>query len=572
MHSAGSKESKSPKAKRITSRRASISKSTRRSQQQPPSPKSSSNKPSSVPSNRRSKLGTPRAIPKLLMANLFSPRSPHKNKPSTSRSRRKHHAQSSLPNSLLNTAIIPRNSSRKQLEAPVPTTELLQTNKKATNSSQEASKVWEALKLPTTAITVLQLLESSLTKYEQSEILSYHEIFTIGIAAKKPKSKIDAKCNYGYDDDRNDYNVVTGDHIAYRYEIVKVLGSGSFGQVLLAVDHKTGKECAVKVIRNKTRFHQQALIEVEILKLVTEKDCHNAYNVVHIIDNLMFRKHMCIIFELLSINLYELLKSNEFNGLSNNLIRRFAVQIAQSLKLMARYQIIHCDLKPENILLKQPNRSSIKVIDFGSSCFHSKRVYTYIQSRFYRAPEIILGVGYTTAIDMWSLGCILAELHTGYPLFPGESEAEQILCMMEVLGMPSKSLMKQATRASKFFEQDGSPKLIVNSRGKKRIPNTKRIEQILKGAEPGLVDVVKKCLEWDPNSRISAEEVLGHEWMKENRLSLTKNFSRGGSAQPHQGTIPKHSHKFSLEEPQLSLRSSFLLASCKNQKNPTFVF
>ena len=81
-------------------------------------------------------------------------------------------------------------------------------------------------------------------------------------------------------------------------------------------------------------------------------------------------------------------------------------------------------MKPENILLKAPNKSGIKVIDFGSSCFEAERIYTYIQSRFYRAPEIILGIPYTPAIDMWSFGCVLAELYTGFPLFPGENEAE----------------------------------------------------------------------------------------------------------------------------------------------------
>ena len=91
---------------------------------------------------------------------------------------------------------------------------------------------------------------------------------------------------------------------------------------------------------------------------------------------------------------------------------------------MKEMQIIHCDLKPENIILKEKNKSGIKVIDFGSSCFRSKRIYTYIQSRFYRAPEIILGLPYDHGIDMWSFGCILAELYTGYPLFPGENEFE----------------------------------------------------------------------------------------------------------------------------------------------------
>lgn len=107
-------------------------------------------------------------------------------------------------------------------------------------------------------------------------------------------------------------------------------------------------------------------------------------------------------------------------GLSLGLIRRFAVQILVSLKFLRSLHIIHCDLKPENILLKQPNRSAVKVIDFGSSCLEDERLYTYIQSRFYRAPEVILGLPYSTAIDMWSLGCILAELYTGYPIFPGE--------------------------------------------------------------------------------------------------------------------------------------------------------
>lgn len=85
-------------------------------------------------------------------------------------------------------------------------------------------------------------------------------------------------------------------------------------------------------------------------------------------------------------------------------------------------EIIHCDLKPENILLKEENKSGIKIIDFGSSTFIDEKVYTYIQSRFYRAPEIMFGIPYTPAIDMWSLGCIIAELYIGYPLFPGESE------------------------------------------------------------------------------------------------------------------------------------------------------
>lgn len=93
---------------------------------------------------------------------------------------------------------------------------------------------------------------------------------------------------------------------------------------------------------------------------------------------------------------------------------------------MQKSRIIHCDLKPENILLRSKSRTDIKIIDFGSSCHVNERMYTYIQSRFYRAPEIIFGIPYDLAIDMWSFGCILVELYTGFPLFPGESEEDQL--------------------------------------------------------------------------------------------------------------------------------------------------
>lgn len=111
-------------------------------------------------------------------------------------------------------------------------------------------------------------------------------------------------------------------------------------------------------------------------------------------------------------------------------------------------------MKPENILLKQANKSGIKVIDFGSACFEDERVYTYIQSRFYRAPEIMLGIPYSPAIDMWSFGCLIAELFTGIPLFPGENEQDQLIRIMELKGAPPDNILKQATRAKLFFTEN----------------------------------------------------------------------------------------------------------------------
>lgn len=113
----------------------------------------------------------------------------------------------------------------------------------------------------------------------------------------------------------------------------------------------------------------------------------------------------------------------------------FASQILKALRFLSVLGIIHCDLKPENILLCSPNRSTIKLIDFGSSCNFDHRPYTYIQSRFYRSPEVLFLLPYNMGIDMWSLGCILIELHTGSPLFQGDNAHDQVYRIVEVLGI-----------------------------------------------------------------------------------------------------------------------------------------
>ena len=111
------------------------------------------------------------------------------------------------------------------------------------------------------------------------------------------------------------------------------------------------------------------------------------------------------------------LKANDFRGLAMGVVRHIAEQLLQSLSFLKSERIIHCDMKPENILLRHPKKSNITVIDLGSSCYENERVYTYIQSRFYRSPEVMLGLKYGVEIDMWSLGCILVEMHTGEPIF-----------------------------------------------------------------------------------------------------------------------------------------------------------
>ncbi|XP_077400953.1 dual specificity tyrosine-phosphorylation-regulated kinase 2 [Vanacampus margaritifer] len=372
---------------------------------------------------------------------------------------------------------------------------------------------------------------SKMSSFEHHEVFTYPEVYFVGPNAKKRAGVLGGANNCGYDDEQGSYIQVPHDQIAFRYEVLKVIGKGSFGQVVKAFDHKMQTHVALKMVRNEKRFHRQAAEEIRILEHLRKQDKDSSMNVIHMLENFTFRNHICMTFELLSMNLYELIKKNKFQGFSLPLVRKFAHSILQCLEALHKNRIIHCDLKPENILLKQQGRSGIKVIDFGSSCYEHQRVYTYIQSRFYRAPEVILGSRYGMPIDMWSLGCILAELLTGCPLLPGEDEGDQLACIMELLGMPNQKLLDASKRAKNFVSSKGYPRYCTvttlpdgttalnggrSRRGKLRGPPcSKDWGAALKGCDDALfLDFLKQCLEWDPAVRMTPSQALRHPWLR----------------------------------------------------------
>ena len=240
------------------------------------------------------------------------------------------------------------------------------------------------------------------------------------------------------------------------------------------------------------------------------------------------------------MNLYEFIKAHSFRGFSLRIIRRFTKQILSSLNLLKQKRVIHCDLKPENILLRHPLHSEIKVIDFGSSCFENEKVYTYIQSRFYRSPEVILGMTYGMPIDMWSVGCILAELYTGVPIFPGENEQEQLACIMEVFGPPEKHLIEKSTRKKLFFDSMGKPRLTVSPKGRRRRPSSKTLQQALKCDDEAFLDFLARCLRWDPDRRLKPEEAIRHEFITGKKMSARVSARDSSPSKRHtMGQAPR---------------------------------
>ncbi|EIM81219.1 kinase-like protein [Stereum hirsutum FP-91666 SS1] len=263
--------------------------------------------------------------------------------------------------------------------------------------------------------------------------------------------------NEGYDNEDYDYILYVNDWLGteegHKYLILDVLGQGTFGQVVKCQDMKTHDVVAVKVVKNKPAYFNQSMMEVTILEMLnTQCDPHDEHHILRLKDSFIHRSHLCLVFELLSSNLYELIKQNQFQGLSTQLVKVFTAQLLDAMSILKDARLIHCDLKPENILLKTLQSPQIKVIDFGSACHERQTVYTYIQSRFYRSPEVLLGLPYTAAIDMWSLGCIAVELFLGLPLFPGTSEYNQITRIVEMLGQPPSYMMEMGKQTGQFFD------------------------------------------------------------------------------------------------------------------------
>ncbi|XP_052823989.1 dual specificity tyrosine-phosphorylation-regulated kinase 1A [Octopus bimaculoides] len=278
--------------------------------------------------------------------------------------------------------------------------------------------------------------------------------------------------NDGYDDTNHDYIITPGEKWMDRYEIDSLIGKGSFGQVVKAYDHVDLEYVAVKIIKNKKPFLNQAQIEVRLLELMNKHDIESKYYIVY-------------------------------------------------------FSLLHWH-------------------------FFVFQIYQYIQSRFYRSPEVLLGIAYDLAIDMWSLGCILVEMHTGEPLFAGSNEFDQMMKIVEVLGMPPKHLLDQAPKARKYFDQhpDGIYVCKKPKDGKKyKQPGSRKLHDIIgaesggpggrRAGEPGhnladylkFKDLILRMLDYDPKTRTTPYYALQHNFFKKTTDEST-NTSSSTSGSP----------------------------------------
>ncbi|XP_023657882.1 homeodomain-interacting protein kinase 2-like isoform X4 [Paramormyrops kingsleyae] len=268
-----------------------------------------------------------------------------------------------------------------------------------------------------------------------------------------------ASKNGGTGGSEGDYQLVQHEvlcSMTNTYEVLEFLGRGTFGQVVKCWKRGTSEIVAIKILKNHPSYARQGQIEVSILARLSTESADD-YNFVRAYECFQHKSHTCLVFEMLEQNLYDFLKQNKFNPLPLKYIRPVLQQVGTALMKLKSLGLIHADLKPENIMLVDPTRQPyrVKVIDFGSASHVSKAVCsTYLQSRYYRAPEIILGLPFSEAIDMWSLGCVIAELFLGWPLYPGASEYDQIRYISQTQGLPAEYLLSAGTKTTRFFHRD----------------------------------------------------------------------------------------------------------------------
>jgi dual specificity tyrosine-phosphorylation-regulated kinase 2/3/4 len=370
--------------------------------------------------------------------------------------------------------------------------------------------------------------------------MSYPEIYYVGILNRKSTAHPTASNNYGFDSTTHHYRGIPGDQIAYRYEIQSVFGKGAFGQVLRCFDHKTKCLVALKIVVNTPQMFQQGAMEMEIVAHLNAADVSRDSNIIQMSHRFVWRGHICAAFEVLAQNLYEALRANRFQPYGGHALKLVGRQILRSLEFTHANGFVHCDLKPENLVLLPNSKTKIRLIDFGSACRIGQKHFDYIQSRFYRAPEVILGIPYGPPMDIWSFACIMVELGCGKPLFPGESEIQQLLLHMELCGIPPASLLERAARKRMFFEENGRPRFDVKRK--------RSLAKVTQFADKDLIDLLAKCLVWDPAVRITASEALDHPFFTAEEVmavATPRSPARGASpvGSPHRCRVTPRSLK-----------------------------
>ncbi|XP_023943620.1 cyclin-dependent kinase 12 isoform X2 [Bicyclus anynana] len=349
---------------------------------------------------------------------------------------------------------------------------------------------------------------------------------------KQPKEVESSRARSSVKDDKDGHLVYWPGYVmGARYKIIETLGEGTFGKVVEVKDLEMEHRMALKIIKNVEKYREAAKLEINVLEKLADidPDCKNLC--VKMLDWFEYHGHMCIAFEMLGQSVFDFLKDNNYQPYPLEQVRHIAYQLVYSVLFLHDNKLTHTDLKPENILfvdsdyeivsiyntlkkkheMRRVKRSDVRLIDFGSATFDHEHHSTIVSTRHYRAPEVILELGWSQPCDVWSIGCIMFELQQGNTLFQTHDNREHLAMMERILG-PIPCRMARKTRTKYFYHSklDWDEK---SSAGRYVRENCKPLSRYLQGNSEEhrqLFDLIARMLEYDPTQRITLRDALKH--------------------------------------------------------------
>lgn len=358
---------------------------------------------------------------------------------------------------------------------------------------------------------------------------------------KRSHSSPEGSCIPSWDDEERHYKIHLGESLIPRYKILDEMGEGTFGRVVECWDRHLKKRVAVKIVRAIEKYRDAAKLEIEVLDTLQKHDPYYDQPLIQMTSWFDFRGHICMVFEKHGLSLYDFMERNTFRPFSVEQVREIGYQLLHSITFLHSLKLIHTDLKPENILfvdssydyinppqkpgsdfspapLRVPRDTSIKLIDFGSATFNHRYHTTVVSTRHYRAPEVILGMGWTYPCDMWSVACILLQLYTGDAVFQTRENREHLAMMEKVLGKFPEHFIEKADRHSQKYFRNGQvvfPEDDVtesHEREKKMtyVKNMRKLEEYIAPEDEQFLDLLQQLFVYDPHKRPKARHALKH--------------------------------------------------------------
>jgi len=344
-----------------------------------------------------------------------------------------------------------------------------------------------------------------------------------GFSSREKKLK-----HTGVEDDEEGHLIYKpGDLLQGRYEIKDDLGEGTFGKVVKVLDKYDHRTVALKIIKNVGKYRDAAKLEINVLTKLGKYDPTGKYQCVNMLDYFDFHGHMCIAFEMLGKSVFEFMKENSFHPYPMHQVRQISYELCHAVNFLHKNRITHTDLKPENILFRNSafdekngvkivRNPEIRLIDFGSATFNHEHHSLIVSTRHYRAPEVILELGWSHPCDVWSIGCIVVEVALGNTVFTTHEDREHLAMMERVLGrIPSRMVDSSRVKYFKRGVLDWDPGSLNGQFVRKKCKSLmENIPEDKVGSEKDdwedMFSLVRKMFIYEPNRRLTLPEALRH--------------------------------------------------------------